>query len=504
VNGRRSTSAIVANPILVGAVTTLVVVVAVFLAYNANNGLPFVPTYDLKVVVPNAANLVRGNEVRIGGSRVGVLSAIDAVRRPDGSAAAELSLKLETTVQPLPVDSTVIVRPRSALGLKYVEITKGTSARGFANGDTVPIARATPEPVEIDEFFSIFDEPTRAASRVNLDELGGALTGRGESINGALAVFPGFLPQLETTMRTLSDEDTDLAGFFRGLGQAAAETAPVADEQAALFRALDTTFTAFSDVREGLQDSIETGPPALDAAIEGLPVQRPFLANGAAFFRELRPGVQALRTTAPALADAFALGQGSLRSSVALNERLQPAFRAVQRFAEDPRTSLGVNGLRTTAAILEPTLRHAAPAQAECNYLSLFLRNAASLLSEGGASGTWQRFVLVAAPFGPDNEGGPAAAPADGGGPTSRDRRANFLHSTQYPNTAAPGQPRECEAGNEDYEIGETAIGNPAGSQGLATERTTRAIDDDTGLPVPPGEVERQAELAPQDYGVGE
>ena len=28
---------------LVGAVTTLVIVVAVFLAYNANNGLPFVP-----------------------------------------------------------------------------------------------------------------------------------------------------------------------------------------------------------------------------------------------------------------------------------------------------------------------------------------------------------------------------------------------------------------------------------------------------------------------------
>ena len=30
---------------LIGAATTLVVIVAVFLAYNANNGLPFVPTY---------------------------------------------------------------------------------------------------------------------------------------------------------------------------------------------------------------------------------------------------------------------------------------------------------------------------------------------------------------------------------------------------------------------------------------------------------------------------
>ena len=35
---------IAASPTLVGAVTVLVVVVAVFLAYQANNGLPFVPT----------------------------------------------------------------------------------------------------------------------------------------------------------------------------------------------------------------------------------------------------------------------------------------------------------------------------------------------------------------------------------------------------------------------------------------------------------------------------
>ena len=39
----RSASSVFANPVLVGAVTVLVVIVAVFLSYNANNGLPFVP-----------------------------------------------------------------------------------------------------------------------------------------------------------------------------------------------------------------------------------------------------------------------------------------------------------------------------------------------------------------------------------------------------------------------------------------------------------------------------
>ena len=57
---RRPTASIVANPVLVGAVTTLVVIVAVFLAYNANNGLPFVPTRSLNVQIANGAELVPG------------------------------------------------------------------------------------------------------------------------------------------------------------------------------------------------------------------------------------------------------------------------------------------------------------------------------------------------------------------------------------------------------------------------------------------------------------
>ena len=72
---------IAGNPVLIGAATVLVVLVAVFLAYNANQGLPFVPTYSLKAEVPSAAALVRGNEVRIGGSRVGTVDSITAKRQ---------------------------------------------------------------------------------------------------------------------------------------------------------------------------------------------------------------------------------------------------------------------------------------------------------------------------------------------------------------------------------------------------------------------------------------
>ena len=73
---RRGTASLVASPVLVGAVTVLISIIAVFIAYNANKGLPFVPTYDLKAQLPSGAKLVKGNEVRVGGFRVGVIDDI--------------------------------------------------------------------------------------------------------------------------------------------------------------------------------------------------------------------------------------------------------------------------------------------------------------------------------------------------------------------------------------------------------------------------------------------
>ena len=162
---RRRGASMFGSPVLVGAITLLVAIVAVFLSYNANSGLPFVPTYDLRAEFSNAANLVVGNDVRIGGQRVGTVSEITPIPgEGDEAPTAEIELKLEEQVDPLPVDSTMIIRPRSALGLKYIEITPGESEEGFAAGDTIPAEQAKPEPVEIDEVFNTFDVKARRGS----------------------------------------------------------------------------------------------------------------------------------------------------------------------------------------------------------------------------------------------------------------------------------------------------------------------------------------------------
>src|SRR3982751_1194034 len=105
----RGAAALTGSPVLIGAATTLVTIVAVFLAYNANAGLPFVPTYELKADVPDAANLVVGNDVRIGGTRGGSVDAIDPVVHKSGAVSAQLTLKLVRTIRPLPADSRVVI-----------------------------------------------------------------------------------------------------------------------------------------------------------------------------------------------------------------------------------------------------------------------------------------------------------------------------------------------------------------------------------------------------------
>jgi virulence factor Mce-like protein len=463
VRPRRGAVSLSGSPVLVGAVTVLITIIAVFLSYNANTGLPFVPTYDLHANLPNAAQLVRGNDVRIGGARVGAVSTITPERRSDGSTYARLELKLDKSVQPLPADSTMIVRPRSTLGLKYLEIVPGKSRQSFDPGSTIPIARATPKNVELDDVFNMFNARTRRGSQNTLQGLGNGFAGRGPSLNTAIAEFRPLLDDLQPVAKNLASPRTQLGRLFRSLGSAASETAPVAEEQAALFRNMDVTFTALASIaRPFLQESISESPPTEDVAIHDFPLQRPFLRNSAAFFHELRPGVATLPSSAPLLADALVAGTRELPKTPPLNRKLADVFDSVQALNDDPLAVRGIKQLSRFAVSLKPTLAFVTPAQVRCNYGTLWFRNISDLLSEGDTNGTWQRFIQIATPQGPNNEGGPSSAPANGPGD-------NYLHSNPYPNTAGPGQTPECEAGNEHFIQGRKVIGNVPGNQGLRT-----------------------------------
>jgi phospholipid/cholesterol/gamma-HCH transport system substrate-binding protein len=477
----RGVSALAASPTLVGAITTLIVILAVFLAYNANNGLPFVPSYRISVQVPNAEVLLPGNDVRIGGVRVGFVESVEPVQDPQtGAVHAKVDLKLDKSVDPLPTDSSVIVRSKSALGLKYLEIDKGTSRQGYAEGSILPIKSAHPHPVEIDQVLNMFDPATRHAAQQNLVAFGDALAGRGPDLNAALGELQPVVDRLEPVARNLASKKTGLGRFFDALAHTAAEVAPVAETQARMFVALDSTFGAFAAVaRPFIQETISETPPTLDTLTRTSPRIRSFLGHSATLFADLRPGIKSLSENSPAIASALETGADVLPGAPRLNAQLAPTTQTLEAFATNPGVKAGVRRSTQLFDFLDPAVRFLAPAQTFCNYPSLLFRNASNLLSVGDGVGTWQRFTVSSAgqinPNPPgenssNSENSPSSGPANGPPPLLPGYQT-FLHANPYPYTAAPGQPHVCASGNEKYKSDKVVIGNPGVTQ-AGTEKT--------------------------------
>src|SRR6185312_8435131 len=94
VRSRRHDPGLAGNPVLIGALTVLVTIVAVYLAYNATNGLPFVPTYQLHVQAANASELAHGDNGNMGGALVGIVSTVKPERLPAGRTIALINVQL--------------------------------------------------------------------------------------------------------------------------------------------------------------------------------------------------------------------------------------------------------------------------------------------------------------------------------------------------------------------------------------------------------------------------
>jgi ABC-type transporter Mla subunit MlaD len=477
---RRRGGSIAGSPLLIGAVTTLIVVVAVYLSYNANNGLPFVPTYNIKLALPQTSGLQASNPVRIGGSRVGIVTKLGIRQNPHtGQVTAIADLKLEKGVEPLPADTKAIVQSLSSIGLKYLQLEKGTSHRTIRPGGTIPASQVR-EPVNIEELFNMFDPKTRTANQINLNNYGNSVAGRGLGLNNTIATLRPLVTNAIPVFHNLAAPATGLRELFIALDRTASQSAPVADANAALYRNLDTFFTAWASVASSLERATVGGPPSLEQAIHSLPFQAAFNEKSTEFMRLLRPSASLLVSVAPPLAHAITVGAVNLRAATELNAQLASSAQALQAFAQNPIVPLALEDFTQTLQFGNPALAGLAPAQVNCTYFTLAFRNLASLSSENIGLGTLTRASLVLSPNGPNNEGFPSSAPANGPSVehpfnSSAIIDNNHLHVNPYPNVTGPGQPpNNCEAGGENYIPGKAVIGNVPGATGTAHEITAR------------------------------
>ncbi|HEX8744969.1 MAG TPA: MlaD family protein [Thermoleophilaceae bacterium] len=461
---RRPNASIVASPVLIGAVAVLVVVVSVVLAYNANKGLPFVPSLDVNVQAGNALSLGRGGEVREGGNRVGFVEKVRSVKLPNGEAGAEFDLKLDKSVGDLPADTTFTIRPRSPLGLKYLEMQRGKSDTGVRQGHTFPASQTT-LPVEIDDFNRIYDERTRQGVRRNTEGFGTAFAGRGMAINDTVGELPRLFGYLAPVAQNLASPRTQIGRFFRELSDAARVVSPLAEVQSEFFTRAGDTFEALSRDTNALKETISRSHPLFQAGIESFPVQRPFLSDSARLARAMRPVARELRPTLPVITPALERGIPVTRRSVEFYADLKPTLVSLRDLMTDPATGIALRALGGTSKTLQPQLKFLGPFQTVCNYWNYWWSFLAEHLSAESGQGFSQRTESKSAAPQTNNQGSMGAyEPVNyqGYNESMARRGSNMsLHSTPYNHAITGDGAADCENGQRGWLHRYTTVPEP-------------------------------------------
>ena len=398
------------NPILVGTITILVVIVAVYLSYIAENGLPFVPTYNVNVDVANASELVKNADVRIGGARVGQVLTItpEPATKRYPHPYARLGLSLQRSLAPLPLDTQYQIRLASVLGGKYVELFPGKATRlGMPDGGTFTIS-TNPRLdhnrpfVDLDTAFATFGPKTQRGLRLVIGELGDAVAGRGTQLNDAIYSTNGLIGPLESLLALLASPRTHLSQFVSGLAATTGALAPVMPTLSSLLTNAATTFDALTNSNLGA--AIDQAPPTEQVATTVLTNALPVLTDAASIVQSLKPGAALLPVAAASL-DAIVRGATPVFKQVPeLSTKLRAAFVAVDALATDPASIetfkvLGSTDLATLGSSafigLGAILKTVAGEQLACNVTGLWVRNFASSLSEGDSTGAWLRFAPI-------------------------------------------------------------------------------------------------------------
>lgn len=471
---RKAASALFDNPVLLGTLTILAVSMAVYLSYIAENGLPFVPTYEINVDVANAGQLIKNADVRIGGARVGQVLTItpEPATRAWPHPFARLGLALESSLAPLPSDTRYQVRLASVLGGNYLEILPGHARHGgLADGGTFRLSTNKHVNhdlgfVDLDQAFQTFGPRTRAGLRGSLAGLGTAVAGRGAQVNDSIVSLDELMGPLQNVLGLLAARDTRLPDFIDGLAATTGALAPVAPTVDSLLQASATTFSALT--RPSLGTTLDQLPATESEATDVLARSQPVLAESVGIVQALKPGARLLPVAANGVDQVVNAATPVFKKTPKLAAALQSAAVAVDAVATDPASAqtfkvLGFSDLGTLGASaflgLGAILRSVSTAQFACNVAGLWVRNFASSLSEGDSAGAWLRF----SPLLDISQTFQSAAPAAD------------LHLNYYPVEDSS----QCQAGNEVYTPGQL-IGNP--------QRTSTVVDDTAP---PPGVLER-------------
>jgi ABC-type transporter Mla subunit MlaD len=217
--------------------------------------------YFVRAVFDNASSLVNGEDVKIAGVPVGVVSGMDVT--DDKKAAVTLQInKKEFT--PFKDDAHCTIRPQGLIGEKFVECVPGSAAspalrkieHGDGKGERLLPVQDTSSPVDLDLVNDIMRLPYRERFAILLNELGTGLAGRGADLNEVVHRANPALRETDDVLEILGHQNRVLARLARDSDQALApltrEREHFADFIVQANRTGEATAERSADIRLGI------------------------------------------------------------------------------------------------------------------------------------------------------------------------------------------------------------------------------------------------------------
>jgi phospholipid/cholesterol/gamma-HCH transport system substrate-binding protein len=172
--------------------------------------------YRFTVPFREAGQLAQEADVRISGVTVGKVKAVDTDKR---SGSSDATIELQSQYAPIPKDTQAILRQKTLLGETYVELSPGSHRGGdVPDNGRLPAGQVAPT-VELDEIFRAFDDKTRAAFQVWMQQLALSSQGRGRDISDALGNLAPFAEDTTTLLKILNAQDANVQGVVRDTGE---------------------------------------------------------------------------------------------------------------------------------------------------------------------------------------------------------------------------------------------------------------------------------------------
>ena len=187
------------------AVALLLVAVAVLVAVLIGSGGG---GHTYRLVFQNAGQLVKGDQVQIGGVPAGSIKSIELT----SDNRAEVKVSVDEPYAPLHEGTTAVIRTPSLSGVasRFIALTPGPNFRPkLGDGATLGTDETTTI-VDLDQLFNTLDRPTRRALQQVVQGSATQYAGK-EALANMTAHY--FSPALSTTTRVVDEVASDNKAF---------------------------------------------------------------------------------------------------------------------------------------------------------------------------------------------------------------------------------------------------------------------------------------------------